>query len=108
VGWSRAFTCAVNPNLLSLWKLCRETASVIMFSCVGMQTATNSISKTMAIKRMICNGHIAVPRIEHLLISYTTLILSQYRMSFPCDHCSCHRMKACKTANISLKLMCFL
>ena len=106
--WNRAFTCIISSSFLSLWKLCRETTFAIIFSCMNIQTMTNSISKIMVIKRMICNEHIAKSWIKHLLISCITLILSQYKMSFSCDHYSYQRMKMYKMTNISLKLIYFL
>ena len=66
------------------------------------------MSKIVMIKRMIYNEHIARSWIEHLLISCITLKLSQYRMSFSCNHYSRQRMKICRMMNISLKLICFL
>ena len=74
--WNRIFIYTINSSLLSLWKLCRETTSIIIFSYMNIQIVINSISKIMVIKRMICNEYNMRSRMKHLLISYIILILS--------------------------------
>jgi hypothetical protein len=62
---------------------------------------------TAAMRNIRCNGTIAGPRMECLLIASTTPELSHAILTVPLFHSSCHSRKACKMANISFQSIFF-
>ena len=105
--WYNACIWFWKSRSASFLKSNHEIMFAMMFFLNEIQNMTNSMSKSAAMRRIVYNDSIIDSLIDRLLMSSMTPKLSHARYTLPLIPWSCHKAKACKITNISLKSICF-